>query len=154
MPAAVSPTMIAATTQSTTMQNGGHHRVLATKWLLPEVLEPVPRHAGHEKPRRFRNRGGGHHDEGEGHGAFDRDDLRPSVGDGEADVDEGDRYEPQRVNRGAIQPPEGERGCRLQEADHDPPQHGRAERARRSGRGHRRVSQGLEMISHGLAPPR
>jgi hypothetical protein len=33
MPAAISPTMIAATTQSTTRQNGGHHRVLATKWL-------------------------------------------------------------------------------------------------------------------------
>jgi hypothetical protein len=28
---AISPTMIAATTQSTAMQNGGHHRVLATK---------------------------------------------------------------------------------------------------------------------------
>ena len=25
--------MIAATTQSTIMPNGGHHRVLATKWL-------------------------------------------------------------------------------------------------------------------------
>jgi copper chaperone len=33
MPAAISPTMIAATTQSTTMQNGGHQRVLATNWL-------------------------------------------------------------------------------------------------------------------------
>ena len=32
MPAAISMTMIAATTQSTIMQNGGHHRVLATKW--------------------------------------------------------------------------------------------------------------------------
>jgi uncharacterized protein YbjT (DUF2867 family) len=30
MPAAISPAMIAATTQSTTMQKGGHHRVLAT----------------------------------------------------------------------------------------------------------------------------
>ena len=33
VPTAISPTMIAATTQSTTMQNCGHQRVLATKWL-------------------------------------------------------------------------------------------------------------------------
>jgi hypothetical protein len=53
MPAAISPTMIAATTQSTTMQNGGHHRVLATKWLrcCAEVLEPVAGEPVHEQPR-------------------------------------------------------------------------------------------------------
>jgi hypothetical protein len=33
MPAAIPPTMVAATTQSTIMQNGGQHRVLATKWV-------------------------------------------------------------------------------------------------------------------------
>jgi hypothetical protein len=36
--------MIAATTQSTTMQNGGHQRVLATKWVrcCQRSLSPWP----------------------------------------------------------------------------------------------------------------
>ena len=44
MPAAISPKMIAATTQSTTMQNGGHHRVLATRWVrcCQRSLSPWP----------------------------------------------------------------------------------------------------------------
>src|SRR4051794_39053004 len=44
MPAAISTAMIAATTQSTTMQNGGHQRVPATKWLrcCQRSLSPWP----------------------------------------------------------------------------------------------------------------
>src|SRR3954470_1627724 len=44
MPAAISTAMIAATTQSTTMQNGGHQRVPATKWVrcCQRSLRPGP----------------------------------------------------------------------------------------------------------------
>src|SRR3954463_6643994 len=43
-PAAISATTMAATTQSTTMQNGGHQRVLATKWVryCQRSLSPWP----------------------------------------------------------------------------------------------------------------
>ena len=122
MPAAISTTMIAATTQSTIMQNGGHQRVLATKWraVLPEVLESVAGEAGHQQPRRSGHRGRGHDDEGDGHAAFDGDDLRSSVGDGEPDVDGGDHGQSRGVDGRAVQPPEQQRCGGLGEADRDP----------------------------------
>ena len=45
--------MVAATTQSTTAQNGGHHRVFGDEVasVLPKVLEPVAGQADHEQPR-------------------------------------------------------------------------------------------------------
>jgi hypothetical protein len=41
-------------TRSTTRQNGGHQRVLATLLaaVLPEVLEPMAGEADHQQPRR------------------------------------------------------------------------------------------------------
>jgi hypothetical protein len=44
MPAAISPTMIAATTKSTTMQNVGHQGAFATKWVrcCQRSLSPCP----------------------------------------------------------------------------------------------------------------
>ena len=82
-------TMIAATTKSTAMQNGGHQRVLATKWVrcCQRSLSPWPTKPGDQQPRRPGDRRGGDDDERERHAALDRDHLRPSVGDGEADVD-------------------------------------------------------------------
>ena len=62
------------------------------------------------------------------------DDLRPSIGDGEADVDGGDHDQPERVHRRAVQPPERQGGRRLQQPDDDPSQHRGAERGRRSER--------------------
>jgi hypothetical protein len=108
MPAAISPTMIAATTQSTTMQNGGHQRVLATKWVrcCQRSLSPCPARPATSSHGDPLTGGGGHDDEGEGHAALDGDDLRASVGDGEADVDGGDHDEPERVDRRAVQPPD------------------------------------------------
>jgi hypothetical protein len=74
--------MIAAATQSTTTQNGGHHRVLAT------------------------NSNRGDHDEDRSDDALGDDHLRPAVGDGEADVDRGDEHQSQRIYGRRIEPPE------------------------------------------------
>jgi hypothetical protein len=47
-PVIIATAMNAAAIQSTTTQNGGHHRVLATNgWaMLPQVFEPVADEAG------------------------------------------------------------------------------------------------------------
>ena len=82
MPAAISTTRIAATTKSTTMQNGGHQRVLATNWVavLPEVLEAVARQTDHQQPRRSCHCSGGDDDETGGDAGLDGDELgRPSA---------------------------------------------------------------------------
>jgi hypothetical protein len=76
------------------------------------------------------HRDGGHDDEGKRHAALDGDDLRPSVGDGEADVDGRDHGEPERVDRRALEPPEDQRRGGRQQPDDDPPRHGGADRAR------------------------
>src|SRR5215207_2004268 len=128
MPAAISPTMMAATTQSTTRQNGGHHRVLATKWLrcCQRSLSPCP----------ARPATSSHGDPVTAAAATTTNAKatllstamtfgRPSA-TGETDVDRGDHDEPERVDRRAVQPPVRRWRGRLQQADDDPPQHGRA----------------------------
>src|SRR3954447_14822683 len=95
MPAAISPTTIAATT----MQNGGHHCVFATKWLrwCQRSLSPCPTRPATSS-----------HSEPVTAAAATTTKVkaalfstaiifRPSVGDGEADVDGGDYDEPERV---------------------------------------------------------
>src|SRR3954453_17588385 len=122
MPTAISPALIAATTQSTTMQNGGHHRVLATKWLrcCQRSLSPWP----------ARPATSSHGDPVIAAAATMTNakvtllSTAMTVGDREADIDRGDHGQPERVDGRAVQPPEGQWRRRLQQPDDDPPQHG------------------------------
>ena len=124
MPAAISTTRMTATTTSTTMQNGGHQRVFATNRVrcCQRSLSAVARQPGDQQPRRPGHRCGGNDDERERHAALDHDDLGPAVGYGEADVDGGDRDQPERVDGRAVEPPEQQRRRRLKRADDNPPE--------------------------------
>ena len=105
----IAAAMIAAAVQSTTRQNGGHHRIgdeLAT--VLPQVLDPVGDEPSDEQPRRAGDGGGGDNDERCGDTALGCDDARTAVGNGEANVHRGDQDQTERVNRGRIEPPERE----------------------------------------------
>src|SRR3954454_3843745 len=64
--------------------------------------------------------------------------MTPSVGDGEADVDGGDRGELQRVDRCRGEPRERQRGGGLQDTEGDAPRHRRPQPAGRGlrARGH------------------
>jgi hypothetical protein len=103
--------MIAAATQSMTRQNGGHHRVLANKLasVLPEILEPMARQSEDEQPGRFRDGGGSYQDEHCREACLEADYDPAPIGDREADVDRRDEYQTEGVNRGGVEPPEGER---------------------------------------------
>ena len=128
--------MIAATTKSTVMQNGGHQRVSATNWVrcCQRSLSPWPASAATSSHGDPRDRDRRQDDEAHGHPALDGDDLRPSVGDGEADVDEGDPHRPDGVDGGRVQPPEQQWRRGLDEADSDAPQLRGAQRSCRAAR--------------------
>jgi hypothetical protein len=77
-------TSMAATSQSTAAQNGGHHRVLVTYWrrCCQASLSPAGV-AEHEQPRRPGDGDRGQQDEQSSDGALDGDYPRSSVGDRE-----------------------------------------------------------------------
>src|SRR5437588_5724138 len=96
--------------------------------VLPEVLEPVAVEAEDEQSRRSRDGRRGEDDEGRSDADLDGDHGGASVGDREADVDRGDEYETEGVDRRRIKPPEGEWRRRLERSEHDAPEGGRAHR--------------------------
>src|SRR5918993_3396289 len=122
----ISTTRMAAATQSTTRQNGGHQRVLATNWrrcchrsLSPGPTKPSPgSQAGPVTPTAARTTNP------PATGGFDGDHPRPSVSDREADVDGRDQGYRQGIDGGCIQPPEAERDRGLDDAPDDAPEHG------------------------------
>ena len=115
MPAAISTTMIAAATTSTTMQKGGHQRVLATNWVrcCHRSLRAWPARPATSSQGVPVTAAAGDDDEGEGHAAFDGDDLGSSVGYGETDVDSGDHDGPEGIHGRTVQPPEDQRRPRF-----------------------------------------
>ena len=122
--------MMAAAIQSTTRQNGGHHRVFATnlRRCCQRSLSPWP-----ARPRTSSHGDRGHgrrgdDDEDRSDGALDGDHRRASIGDREADVDRRDQYEPERVDRSRIEPPERERRRRLDCSPDESPHDGRTQR--------------------------
>ena len=125
-PAAISMAMMAATTKSTAAQNGGHQRVLATKWVrcCHQSLSPWPArpitssHGEPVTPAAATPR------TAPATPRLDGDYLPPTVGDSEPDVDERDPDERQRVDGRRIEPPERERRCGLDPTHDDPPPDG------------------------------
>jgi hypothetical protein len=91
--------------------------------VLPQVLEPMAGEAGHQQPcwSGDRRRSNDHKDGGDR--SLDGDHGRSSVGHGEADVDGRDQGQRQRIDSRRVQPPEAERGCGLEDAPDDAPQH-------------------------------
>jgi hypothetical protein len=96
--------------------------------VLPEVFEPVAGEAEDEQPWRSRDGRRGEDDEGRSETDLDGDHGGAPVGDREADVDRGDQYETEGVDRRRIKPPEGEWRRRLERSEHDAPEGWRADR--------------------------
>jgi len=116
--------MTAATTQSTTRQNG------ATTWYLQRIDDdaakrslPVAEQPNHEEPRGSGDGSGGEHHEDARDRTLDGNNGPSTVGHGEADVDGRDHGQSERVDGRRIEPPETERRGRLKAADNNPPQH-------------------------------
>ena len=122
-PAAISTTMMAASTQSTAMQKGGHHRVLATKWVrcCQRSFRPWPTKPATSSHGVPVTAAAADENEGERHAALDSDDPHASVGHREPDIDRRDDRQAERVDRRAVEPPEDERRGGLDDADADAP---------------------------------
>jgi hypothetical protein len=120
--------MIVAATQSTTRQNGGHHRVFRNEMtsVPPEILEPVARQAENEQPWRLRDGRGGDDDEDRCDICLEGDNEPTSIGNREADVDGRDQYQTQGVHGRRIEPPKGERRRCLDSTPDEPPHDRRA----------------------------
>jgi hypothetical protein len=89
--------------------------------MLPEVLQPVSGKAGDEQPRRPGDRCRGDDDEPGCDPGLDGENQPAPVGHREPDVDGRDRGQAERVDGRGVEPPEGERGGRLGDADDEPP---------------------------------
>jgi len=89
--------------------------------VLPGVLQPVTGEANHQQPRRARHGGGSNHHEHRSNTTFHGDDSCTAIGNGEADVDRGNRGEAESVDRRLVEPPEGKRRCRLAYAEDESP---------------------------------
>jgi hypothetical protein len=122
---------IAATTQSTTRQNGGHHGDIVAP-VLPEVFAPMAGEPEHQQPRRSGDACCGDDHKDRGDRGLDGDHGPPSVGDREADVDRRDHGQRQRIDGRRIKPPQAERRRGLDNADHHAPQHPPLRRSFRS----------------------
>ena len=104
--------------------------MLATNWrrCCQRSLSPWPGEAEDEQPRRSRDGRRGEDDEGRSDADLHGDHGGAPVGDRKADVDRGDEYETEGVDRRRIKPPEGEWRRRLERSEHDAPEGGRAHR--------------------------
>src|SRR3954452_4901367 len=113
MPATISAAMIAATAQSTTRQNGGRQRVLATNWLrcCQRSFNPWPARPATSSHGELVTAAAATMTEHAGDTDFDGENVSAPVGDREADVDRGDHRESERVDGRCVEPPEEER-CR------------------------------------------
>src|SRR5262249_53675405 len=84
--------------------------------VLPQVLQAVADQPEHEQPGRSGDtRCGDDYEEG-GHDGLDGDDVAAPIGHAEPDVDGRDDGNPERVDGLGLQPPEGERRHRLENA--------------------------------------
>ena len=88
--------MIVATVQSTTRQNGGHQRVLATNLLavLPQILEPVTGEPSDEQPRGDSHPTAAITTNAVATAHLGHEDARAAIGNGEADVHRSDETRP------------------------------------------------------------
>src|SRR5438034_8424021 len=77
--------------------------------MLPKILQPVARQADDEQPWRSRHRSCGDDYEHRRDTALNSDNRPASIGDREADVERGNQYQTEGVDRRRIEPPEGER---------------------------------------------
>ena len=107
-------------------QNGGHQRVLATKWVwcCQRSLTPWAKKAITRSHAVSVIAAAASTTKADRDASLDDDDLRSSVCYGEADVDRGDQDNRNRVGSGGVEPPKHERCRQVDPAEDDAPEDG------------------------------